>query len=121
MATSQRSRVVSAAQRRRVSYHSPWQRQAKGAVTLNEENGHVQVRMLDIPTPVELVRWSPELLRENVVYGHGGEEIQQPEGDVVGHGIVASAADGRVLDHQRPVPPGHAPDEIHVIRVRLEE
>ena len=120
MATSQRSRVVSAAQRRRISYHSPRQRQADGTVTLNEENGHAQVRLLDIPTPVGLVRWSPDLLRDDVVHGHG-EEIQQVEGDVVGHCVVASVAHGRALNHQRVVPSGHVPDEIDVIRVHLEE
>ena len=120
MATSQRSRVVSAAQRRRVSYHSPRQREANGSVTLDEENGHAQVRLLDIPTPVGLVRWSPDLLRDNVVHGHG-EEIQQVEGDVIGQGVAANVADGRALDHQRVVPSGDVPDEINVIRVHLEE
>jgi len=121
MATSQRSRAVSAAQRRRVSYHRPRQRQANGTVTLNEENGHAQVRLLDIPTPVGLVRWGPDLLRDNVVHGHG-DEIQQPEGDVVGgHGVAASLADGRPLDHQRIVPSGHVPDDTDLPRVRLEE
>ena len=120
MATPQRGRAVSAAQRRRVSYHRPRQRQADGTVTLNEENGHAEVRLLDVPTPVGLVRWSPDLLRDNVVHGHG-DEIQQPEGDVVDHGVVASLADGRPLDHQRVVPSGHVPDYIDVPRVHLEE
>jgi len=121
MATSQRSRAVSAAQRRRVPYHRPRQLQANGTGTLNEENGHAQVRLLDVPTPVGLVRWSPDLLRDNVVHGHG-DEIQQPEGDVVaGHGVGGSFADRRPLDHQRIVPSGHVPDEIDLPRVRLEE
>ena len=98
MAASQRSGAVSAAQQRRVPHHRSGQRQANVTVTLNEEDGHAQVRLLDVPAPVGLVRWSPDLLRDNVVHGHG-DEIQQAERDVVGHGVVVSVAGVRPLDH----------------------
>jgi len=120
MATPKRSSAVGAAQRRRVPDRRPCQRQANGAIILNEKHGHAQIGLLDIPSPIRLIRWGPDLLRDNAVDGPG-DEIQEPEWGIVGHDVVAGVADGRPLDHQGVGPSGHVPDEIDVPRVHLEE
>jgi hypothetical protein len=121
MATPKRSRTVSAAQRRRVSDRRPRQWKANGAVILNEKDRHAQIGLLDVPTPVGLVRWGPDLLWDNVERGLG-DKIQQPEWViVVGQDVVAGVADGGPLDHQGVGPSGHVPDETDVPRVHLEE
>jgi len=126
MATPKRSSAVGATQRRRVSDRCPRQWQANGAVILNEKDGHAQTGLLDVPTPVGLVRWGPDLLWDNVVEGAEGQargdKIQEPERViVVGQGIAAGVADGRPLDHQGVGPSGHVPDETDLPRVHLEE
>jgi hypothetical protein len=121
MATPKRSSGVGAAQRRRVSHRRPRQWQADGAVILNEEDGHAQSGLLDIPTPVRLVWWGPDLLGDNLVGGQG-DKIQDPKlGFVVDQGVAAGVADGRRLDHQRAGPSWYVPDEMDVPRVHLEE
>jgi hypothetical protein len=121
MATPERSSGVSAAQRRRVSYRRPRQWQANGAVILNEEDGHAQTGLLDIPTPIGLVRWGPDLLGDNLV-DLRGDKIQNPEwGGIVDEGVAAGVTDGRSLDHQRAGPSWHVPDEMDVPCIHLEE
>jgi hypothetical protein len=78
------------------------------------------MRLLNIPTPVRLVRWGPDLLRDNVVHGRG-DEIQDPERVIAGHCVVGSVTDGRPRDHQRIVPSWHVPDENDFVRVHVEE
>jgi hypothetical protein len=78
------------------------------------------MRLLDIPTPVRLVRWAPDPLRDNVVHGRG-DEIQDPARVIVDHRVVWSVTDGRARRHQRVVPSWHVPDEMDFVRVRLEE
>ena len=78
------------------------------------------MRLLDIPTPVRLVRWEPDLLRDNVVHGRG-DEIQDPERVIVDHCVVRSVTDGRPRGHQRAVPSWHVRDEKDFVRVHLEE
>ena len=78
------------------------------------------MRLLDIPTPVRLVRWGPDLLRDNVVHGRG-DEIQDPERVIVDHCVVWSVTDGRPRGHQRAVPSWHVRDEKDFVRVHLEE
>ena len=78
------------------------------------------MRLLGIPTPVRLVRWGPDLLRDNVAHGRG-DEIQGPERVIVGHCVVGSVTDGRPRDHQCVVPSWHVPDEMDFVRGRLED
>jgi len=79
------------------------------------------MRLLDIWTPVRVVRWNPNVLRDDGIRGRGNI-IQNPEGLVFDHCNVAIVPDGRPRDHQRVGPSWHVPDEIkNVSRVHLEQ
>jgi hypothetical protein len=109
VATSQRGGHVRRTQRP-VSGYRAGQRQANRAVVLNEKDGHAQVCLLDVSAPVRLVRWGPDLLGDDVVHGRG-DDVQKPEGPVVGvDGVDASVVDGGRPGHERIVPSGYVPD-----------
>jgi hypothetical protein len=81
VATSEGGRFASLAQRRGVARDRALQREADGAVILNEKDGHVQVGLLDVPTPVGLIWWAPDCLRDDVAGGRG-DIVEKPEREV---------------------------------------
>lgn len=123
MSTAEGSRPVRITQRRGVAHRGARQRQADDAGALHEEDGHAEVRLLDVPAPVRLVRGRPDLLRDDDEPGQG-DEVEEPERVlvvVVGERVGVRAGRGRPRDHQRAVPAGHVADEVDVPRGHLEE
>lgn len=121
---SQRGGHIRTTQQCPVSGQRTCQRQANCAIILNKKDGHAQARLLDVSSPVGLVRWGPYFLGDDVVHGRGND-VQKPKRllTIVRRidGVDASVVDGGPRGHQRIVPSGHVPDQIDVSNIHLEQ